>query len=245
MTNQLVQQVEKKITPLEIINVDKAKKVLSGKLISDSTEDEIKDKLKIIYAMIGLRPQHFPVDEEKQFLHQYITSKYGNKTLNELVLAFDLAIQNQLDVEDVKVYDQFSCEYVARIMNGYRKWLLSVKKNSETIKEEPKMISEPKQLTDEEWEEWLTDIKSYKLEMIPVSAYDYLLRKGRINLTTKNKKDYMNKAMPIYAVSIQENVRMWNEFIKMKGENKVTGNHFDSLVVISKRLIIQDYFNKA
>jgi len=122
--------------PLEITNVHVASNALSGKFIGQSTENEVKDKLKIIYAMIGLRPQHFPVDEEKQFLHDYIFAKYGKKTLDELVLAFDLAIQGQLDIEDIKVYDQFTCEYLAKIMNGYREWLKTVSANAATYKKQ-------------------------------------------------------------------------------------------------------------
>lgn len=114
----------------------------------------------------------------------------------------------------------------------------------EHLKTKP-MIEEKKQLTDEEWEEWLIDIKNYPLELIPVSCYDYLLRKEKINPTTKEKKDYMNKAIPIYAVSISENLRKWDEFIKQKNDNKIKGDHFDSLVVISKRLIVQEYLKQS
>ena len=113
----------------------------------------------------------------------------------------------------------------------------------EHLKTKP-MIEEKKQLTDEEWEEWLVDIKDYPLELIPVSCYDYLLRKEKINPTTKEKKDYMNKAMPIYAVSISENLRKWDEFVNQKNDNKIKGDHFDSLVVISKRLIVQEYLKQ-
>jgi len=104
------------------------------------------------------------------------------------------------------------------------------------------IIEEPKQLNDEQWEEWLIDIKGYPLELIPIAAYDYLLRIGRINPTTKDKKEYMNKAIPLHSINIQDDLRKWNEFLKMKMDNKITGNHFDSCVVISKRLIVQDYF---
>lgn len=219
--------------------------VLSDKKISQASEEELKDKLKIVYTMIGLREKHLPVKEEKKLLHNYIFLKYGNKTLSEILLAFDLAIQGRLNVDDVKVYDQFSCEYFARIMNGYRLWLNEVNKNIITFKKENiKMLDDKKELTNDEWEEWLNDIKNYKMEFIPIPTYDYLLRTKKINPTPTEKKEYMEKAISKYIVRIQDNNILYPEFVKMRNENKIAEPHTSSLVVISKQMIVFDFLNQ-
>lgn len=231
--------------PLEITNIERAEKVLSGKLIHESSEDELKTKLKVIYTMVGLRPQHFPEDEEKAFLHTYIYQKYANKTLNELVLAFDLAIQGQLNIEDVKVYDQFSCEYLAKIMNGYREWLKIVHHNKFTHKS-PDAIEEKKELTDVEWDEWIEDIKTYNVDLIPISCYEYLIRKEKISPTNEIKKEHFQKAIITLTAKLAtdiKDVRTYNEFVAMKNTGKWEGKFYDSLVVISKRTIVKSYFD--
>ena len=237
--------------PLEIINLEKAKKVLQGKQINDSTEDELKAKLKIIYAMIGLRPQHFPVDEEKAFLHTYIYQKYGNKTLNELILAFDLAIQGQLEVDDAKVYDQFTCEYLAKIMNAYRNWLKFVTKNAEQYKN-PDMIEDKKELSDEEKADWICDWKSMKninIELIPLMFYDFLTSKAIISLTSALKWEYTNKATQNVKTMLQDEIGICKTndayFTYNKFQNEETLGFTEpfkgKILNRAKRLIVYDY----
>lgn len=250
--SQQVQQVEKKLMPLEIINVETAKKALSGKFIGQASEDEVKSKLKIIYAMIGLRPQHFPVDEEKQFLHDYIFLKYGKKTLDELVLAFDLAIQGQLPVEDIKVYDQFTCEYLARIMNGYREWLKNVSANAEVQKKDYVQIEEKKELTKEELEEWLEEWKgkeTFTLDLIPLSFYEFIVSNGLIEIDNKTKWDYTEKATTAIKVELHEAMNVcktnnaYNDFRAFeKGQQEgFEGAMKGRILNKAKRLIIADY----
>lgn len=164
-----------------------------------------------------------------------LSESYANVNEEEMMYAFR---NRGLDTKDWG--KALNLTMIDEVMIPYLESRMELSKVEEHLK--PKqMIEEKKQLTDEEWEEWVVDIKDYPLELIPVSCYDYLLRKGRINPTIKQKKDYMNKAIPLYAISISENLRKWDEFIKQKNDNKIKGDHFDSLVVISKRLIVHDY----
>lgn len=227
--------------PLEITNIERAKKVLVGNLIKNATHIEIKDKLKVIYLMIGLRVQHWPEDEEKEFLINYIMAKYGNKTLSELVLAFDLAIQGQLDIDDAKVYDQFSCEYLAKIMNGYRVWLKLVTKNAHTIQPKEQMLLESKDtLTADEWDEWINDAKSYPFELIPNAIYEFLVKQGSLNLSVKEKHEMMDKAIN-YASSRIEG-KEFTEFMQMKHKGVFSGHYLATLITLSKRFAVKQFF---
>lgn len=84
-------------------------------------EDDLKNILRYVFIVCGIRGQNVPAGDEKEFLHQYIRKFYGTHTGAEVRLAFDMAIQNRLEV-DPKTYENFSVEYFARIMNAYRKW---------------------------------------------------------------------------------------------------------------------------
>lgn len=243
---QNLAQAKDVMLPVETIdfNSTRAENALQDKLIMECTEDEIRPKLALIFSMVGLRPQHFPSGQEKQDLHDYLRMKFGKKTLSELVLAFDLAINNELDIkpDDVKIYDQFTIAYLALVMGAYKKWLYNQWLYKQSKSEKPKPgIEEKKTLTNEEWEEWLVDIRGYEFNKIPALCYDYLVMSGKINPSTKEKHEAIDKAMPIYSASIQEDIRLWNEFLTQKANGCILGNHYASLITISKRLIAQEY----
>lgn len=237
-------QVQGEQLPIETIkvNADRAINALKDKMIQDCTEDEVKSKLKLIYSMVGLRPNNYPQDQEKIDLHHYIFLKYGKKTLSEFVLAFDLAINNELDLskDDVKVYDQFTIAYLASIMAAYKKWLYEQSKkvvfNKNTL-----VIEEKKEITDIEWNEWLDDMKKYSLELIPIGAYDYLIKNGKINPSVKEKKDCILKAIPIYIKSIEDDIRLTNEFISQKNEGVIEVKHKSHLINISKKILVKSF----
>ena len=136
--------------------------------------------------MIGLRPQHFPTKEEDVFLFRYIRSHYGRHSIDELYLAFDLAINNKLDIDDYKVYDQFSIEYLVRIMNAYRRYA-----GEQFEQEKPKtMIEETRVVTDEEKKadiEELIHSQHYDIRRVPMYMYDWMVQLGYIKHTDQDK----------------------------------------------------------
>ena len=73
---------------------------------------------------IGLRAANWPVPEEKAVLLQHIYENYGGNRLEEIKVAFDLAVSGKLNLkrDDVKHYENFSCLYFSTIMNAYREW---------------------------------------------------------------------------------------------------------------------------
>jgi hypothetical protein len=87
-------------------------------------EEEMKQALRYIFILVGLRAQNYPAGVEKQLLHAYIYKNYGGHTPAELKLAFEMALQNKLSLrlEDVTCYENFSIAYFSRIMEAYREW---------------------------------------------------------------------------------------------------------------------------
>jgi len=239
--------------PIEAIkvNVSRAENALRDKLIDDCTEDEIKVKLILIYSMVGLRSQFYPVNEEKKNLHDYIRLKFGKKTLSELVLAFDLAINNELELkpDDVKVYDQFTISYLALIMSAYKLWLSH---QSKQVKKDTPMIEEKKELTDEEKMDWIEEWKAKEvinIELIPVMFYDFLSDKGLLPVTNKQKWEYLEKAKQFIKGLLLEDMntcktndayQAWNKFQNMEA-NGFEGDFKDRILNRSKKLIVFDY----
>lgn len=70
---------------------------------------------------IGLRAQNWPTDEEKAVLISHIVEHFGGNRLDEIKLAFEMAIAGKTEV-DVNCYENFSCVYFSSVMYAYRRW---------------------------------------------------------------------------------------------------------------------------
>jgi hypothetical protein len=90
----------------------------NGLSIRSQNEEEIKQVLRYVMILVGLRGNNLPTDEEKFVLISFIKSNFANQTVAEIKLAFEMAVAGKFQV-DVKTYENFSCEYFARIMNAY------------------------------------------------------------------------------------------------------------------------------
>lgn len=97
---------------------------ISKPRIVNEPVETLKESLRQIFFLIGLREEQIPADEEKGFLIQYIVENYGGHTPDELKLAFKMAIQGRLkiDYKEVKCYGIFSPMYFTSILDAYREW---------------------------------------------------------------------------------------------------------------------------
>ncbi len=103
--------------------VQKFQTALTDQRICNLTDVEpLKQALRYAMVLVGIKANNVPNDREKSVLLQFIVNNYGGHTPSEIRLAFYLAIAGELDVEDVKCYENFSPLYFASIMNAYRKW---------------------------------------------------------------------------------------------------------------------------
>lgn len=241
--------------PTEITdhNISRAQNALQGKTLANCSEEEIKSVLVRIYSMVGLRAQHYPVDQDKDDLHQYIFFKYGKKTTSELILAFDLAISGELGLkpEDVKVYDQFTIAYIAQIMSAYKNWLRNV---IETVK--PKapsvMIEDKKNLTDEEKAQWIADWKQMpeiNIELIPLLFYDFLTDKKIITPSISEKNEALAQAQNFIKIILHEDLSrcktndayiVFNKFLNMEKDG-FTGELKNKILNRAKKMIVYKY----
>ena len=103
--------------------LSKFETALTDQRICNLTDVEpLKQALRYAMVLVGIKANNVPNDREKSVLLEFIVNNYGGHTPTEIRLAFDLAIAGELDVEDVKCYENFSPLYFASIMNAYRKW---------------------------------------------------------------------------------------------------------------------------
>ncbi len=114
---------------------------LKSKLIKECQLEEVKEVLRYVMIKVGLRAQNFPNDLEKLILFEHIAKYYGGHHLEEIKVAFDLAITGKLELQEGEsaiCYENFSCLYFSAIMNAYQKWAAEVHRTViEPKKEKP------------------------------------------------------------------------------------------------------------
>jgi len=229
-------------------------KILKSKKIIDCSPKEIIEKLSIIYMMIGLRPQHFPTQIEDQMLLTFIKKHFGHKSIDELYLAFELAITGELEIDDVKVYDQFTLEYLMRIMNGYKRWLI-IKSREIVDNIKPKELPIPP-LTEQdklqEIEEWRKkDSINYKL--IPLYLYDWMFDYDYINLNDEDKIKLYSRSIKLRENELRNEAELfggdkttYRNFMRMKESNfeNISPDEERIINTIFKKIAVFEFLKK-
>ena len=127
------------------------------------SEEDIKEVLRYVMVLVGLRGINMPTDEEKYVLLNFIRLNFGNQTPEEIRLAFEYAIAGKFEI-DAKCYENFSCEYFGRIMKAY----IDFSRNE--VKVKPKEIEEAKPVpSDEELKKQAIEILNNYADQIKVS----------------------------------------------------------------------------
>lgn len=173
---------------------------MKAKLLKDSTNAELAVEFQKIYFIIGLRPQHFPDDNQSVLIFNYVRSAYPLRTLDELLLAFDLAIKGTFEVEEIKVYDQFTIAYMVGILNRYRQYVNNINSTIPYQAPVPQKVILNEDDKRKDIEDYLKrkDLTTRNLIMIPLYIYDNMVELGYINQTEKQKTMLYKKAVDVY-----------------------------------------------
>lgn len=98
--------------------------------------------LRYCFVLIGLRGNNLPAQEETHVLIDFLIDMLGDYTISEFKLAFKLAVAGKLDC-DIKHYENFTPEYISRIMQAYRKYANSILEEQERFTK-IKQLEQPK-----------------------------------------------------------------------------------------------------
>lgn len=236
------------------MQIDGIIQILRSKKIIDCTPKEIIEKLSIIYMLIGLRPQHFPTQQEDVLLITFIKKHFARQGIDELYYAFELAITGELDIDDVKVYDQFTLEYLMRIMNSYKRHMVEKCKEIQTkikpIEPEIPIVTNEEKMKD--IEEWKVRIKTEE-RMVPFYLYEWMKQLNLIDMEENEILKYYGKAIRIREHELRRNAEIfggdrkeYKEFMQMKSNNfvNISRDEERNIDSIFKKLVVVDYLKK-
>lgn len=243
--------VPQELTPQKNGERESFSVALSNKKIIYRELEEVKESLRYAMVKIGLRSQNWPSEEEKGVLIQHIIKNYGGHTVEEIKLAFDMAITGKLDVE-VNCYENFSCLYFSNIMAAYREW----------AKEEYRQLEASQPLPQIEYKEdmsrdammiWFNEtaekIKAGEIlvELVSPMLYEFMDDNGNINKTAKEKHEYLARAVEyrygklIEACQQEDSVanRLYlSSFSKMRETGCFEGDEISKLKILAKQIIL-------
>lgn len=223
--------------------IDTIRQAQRSKKIAECQDWEINKALSLVYYMVGLRKQNFPTKEEDVFLFGYLKKNYGHRCIDELSVAFDLAIKGFYDL-DAKVYDQFTIAYLVSIMEGYRRHVNEIFKS---VKPKDENLLTVPELTDEERKEEIEYWRTAKSKIYPLYLFDYLLKFKLIEWDTEKKNYFLNKAIEIRKDELkskEDGIYDLRDLNKMLSEGFLAGTEKNIVIAIAKRLVINIYYNK-
>jgi hypothetical protein len=176
----------------------------------------------------------------EQFSKKMLES-YSNLNIEEVEYAFR---NKGLDIKDWG--KALNLALIDEVLQPYLHNRADLSLQEEKISSQLPIENNEKQtepMSDQEWDEWLQDIAKYKLNMIPCDSYEYLVRKEKVNLTKEEKTTYMDRAVNHIYQTIDPSTREGLEFLRMKEKGIFSPETTATLITISKRLVVFDYFN--
>lgn len=145
-------------------------------------EEDLKQSLRAAMIMVGIRAKNMPDEEEKLLLLSFINKHFGNHTPEEVLLAFEMAVSGKLELGEsgANCYENFSCEYVGRILTAYRKW---ASRQLELLPSNPPpglTASKPDwtEMCEYHYTKFLTG--KYNMSLWPWEMYGHYVEKGQL-----------------------------------------------------------------
>lgn len=110
-----------------------------GILIRDlKNVQPVKQALGYCFALTGLKEVNFPKEDVEKVLIDFIITTYPGYVAEEIKEAFKQALKGTLDIKDKDVshYQNFSAEYLSKIMKAYNKLRgQQLKKETDKVKD--------------------------------------------------------------------------------------------------------------
>jgi len=225
--------------------------VIQNKKVVHRDLEDLKESLRYAMVKIGLRSQNWPSEEEKGVLLQHIVKNYGGHTVEEIMLAFDMAITGRLDVE-VNCYENFSCLYFSNIMSAYRIWAKEEYKQVEASKPIPQ-IENKEDMSHASMTDWFNDVAKkirageLLLEFVPPMLYEFMDDNGNIDKTAKEKHEYLARAVEYRYGKLLEAVQKEDSatnryalqsFSRMRETMCFEGDEITKLKTLAKQIIL-------
>jgi hypothetical protein len=167
--------------------------------------------------VVGIRAKNLPQGEEIAVLKRFLINHLGGYTLSEYIFAFELAAKDALEC-DTKHYENFTCEYVSRIMKAYRKYANNILEFAERrmqpeMKALPPANHNPLELVNIYYKEFLHDEINWKV--VTDKAFDNANKHCQMGLSEADYKACISAAKSEVLADYQERKKK-DEILQLK-----------------------------
>lgn len=158
--------------------------------------------LRYVWKCIGLPPEKYPPEDEITILTNRMQGSFGQLTLEEFTIAFDLCVDGKTNA-DANCYHTFSPLYMANVLNAYIEWrkpvIAEVNKLRLAEQNKPKVYTPEESLELDRrfmfnfiakpYFQYLKDSTFAIDEMCINQVFSLLEEKGVIKMTTEQKNE--------------------------------------------------------
>ena len=218
---------------------------LKIKDIEPGNDEPIKQVLRYVFTLIGLRAENIPDDLQKLVLIDFIRSELGNFTIDDIRTAFVLAVKNELKAE-INHFQNFSALYLGQVLNVYQneknKAISEFKKAEERQKrlEEEKNGPSPEKLKQIQNDFDLNcvvgpfknflETEKIDFEGVPISLiYESLFKRHKIIELTDSRKENFKKTANKLKIDLTKSSKP--SFINQKDTGSTFSNNCQFLAV--------------
>lgn len=204
---------------------------LQDQKIANCDNEALSQALRYAMLLVGIRANNLPSQMEFDVLKNFIRRFYSGHTPAEIRLAFDKALLGQLNLkpDEVKCFENFSCEYVARILNAYRAWATEQFRSVTITTPEPTALIEgpkhnPAELVDYYYQEYLSG--ELKIDFVSEMVFDNANKHFNIELSEDQKKSFVLRAREAVLAHYSDRLRCTDankklgEYLSLKRANK-------------------------
>lgn len=274
MENQIIKQqtfeleIQNQISTMQFVTFNAREMIVAanqGIKIRDLDDVEpIKQSLRYIFALIGLKAENLPSELQKTVLIDFIKTEMKQFNTEEMKLAFRMAAAQKLNV-DLTHYQNFNAVYLSDVMNAFQTMRNSaLKEFNQQMKANEKPIEPTPELKRKLFWEFVNDcivqkwIEFKKRNTINWGAisvrlvFDTLENElGLIALTINEKREIYLRAEPIVKSELKNS--SFNSLSKVQQARKIIETiengerHIDFNDMVqtkSREIAIREYFEK-
>lgn len=219
--------------------------------ITDKESIRLEIAKSIAVAITDLGIKSIPDQYLQKRIIYYLLTYYRDFSIEDLQLAFELAIVGKLDVE-IEHFQSFSIKYLSRILNAFRKY-----RNEKNIRIREKQTHETKELNEEEREilkiKYLKNLvqtyETYKNTgvlkiLIHWIAYNHLIEIEILKISENYWLELIQRAEIKYKKRLKQSKKKEDKNILIHFETVKYIYPFELTRIrnIAKEIAIQDFF---
>ena len=218
-----------------------------GAKIKDLSDDKIKEALRMVIVLIGLKTMPEPI--ETAVLIQHLRFYYGGFSPSDIVFAFELAIEGVTGA-DLEHYDKISVKYFSKILTKYKTYRNKIVQDAKALMLEPMDADEEKisiisgnyfcSIVLAFWKDYF-DAGAFQISGQDIeSVYASLDERGFIDGT--KKKEFYNSNLEVYKSRLSEVQIGKIVYDAVKNQGNKFNTIQQKIILMAKKDLILDTF---